>query len=326
MVLGEVPALNGEARNSRNGNWNGIKFFDGNPMPALEVFGRLSCEITVKQLREGKHVWRPEETLEAARTFFPKGRIMVVGPPQSGKGTILFGLSDMCDLAGIGYVFIDGHHQEIVGEEVAQTIRQAENNGVPVFYDSFDYLFLKSRAVGRSISQEKQQERIDPIMRAMELTTIPIAITFHDEEWQQEFLAPKLVNQWSEITASFPKYRIPLYLQSEDSIRRFLLDHGLSETVTDYLLKLPQDKTIEEYLFEQLRDISFVKAVLSGLKTYPVLKELAREQKERVTVLINKIITDHDNQSIFRLVDLVYQLEEKRKILTQLRRYKNGKM
>lgn len=317
-----------EARNARIETWPGIKFFQGSPLPERDLLKTLVPSITVDVLREEKHVWRPEETIETSKDFFgleptniQKPGLLVIGPPQSGKGTILFGLSEICDILQVGYVFIDGHHQETHEEIVAQTILKAQQLGIPIFFDSTDYLFLRSRKTGRSISLETQKRRVPIIMEAIRSVSVPIAMTFHDQEWQEEFLDLDLVSNCSDLFNSYPRYTIPTYLQSDASILRFLIDNGLPKASADYIINLPNLERVDEVLFTIIGQVEKVKAVLSGIRTYPVLKELVRNSRETVNLLINNIQKDDEN-ALAKLLELIYNLEEKRKILTQIRRYK----
>lgn len=79
-------------------------------------------------------------------------------------------------------------------------------------------------------------------------TTIPIAITSHDEKWAREFLNLGLRQHYTHILDQFPKYVISPYLQSETSIRRFLPDQQIPELAIDYLLGMKDDVLVKQTL------------------------------------------------------------------------------
>ncbi len=333
------------ARERRIDNWSGIKFFDGDPLP--DKLQERVAGITIDYLREQRHVWRPEETVEAAKLFFgiestgQRLGLQVIGEPQSGKGSILFGLSEICDVLGIGYVFIDGHHQEVEGSVVAETIDNARKMRIPVFFDSTDYLFLGSRSAGRSISINKQKKRVPVIMRAIdEAKTIPIAITAHDELWAKEFLNLDLREQFAYILNSFPKYTLSPYLQSEASIRQFLLDNQIPEWVVDYLLGMKNDSFVREELAkltpQSLIDLGcnlggntqFTdEDILTALKAFCVLKDLARAEKDTLLSLVETLVSPEvtltqKQEAIYQLGVLLLKLEGRRRNLIEIRRKK----
>lgn len=317
-----IPA-NGEARNNRIKNWNGIKTFTGNPLPYWESLTAQIDAITADQLREEKKVWRPEETIEASHIFFSQGKINVVGPPQSGKGTILFGLSGMCDLMGVGYIFISGHHQETTGREIVDTIRTAERNNIPVFYDSFDYLFLGSRSTGRDVSMQFQKEKADAIIPKIASSRVPIAITNHDALWSREFLNLDFKAQYDHCLAQFPLYEIPLYLKSDASIMRFLQDHAIPIETVRSIVEINKDSSIGNQL-QTMFDPMKTADICSAIRTYPVLKELARERLNELNSIIHQSSSD-EAQYVSALSNLILEVKEKCNHLTHLRKAKKAK-
>lgn len=320
--MAERIPINGEARHNRVKNWNGIKTFAGGPMPSRDHFLAQIAAITADQLREEKKVWRPEETIEASQIFFSQGKINVVGPPQSGKGTILFGLSEMCDLMGVGYIFISGHHQETTGQEIADTIRTAERKKMPVFYDSADYLFLKSRAVGREVNLREQKAKASWVMPYLTAAAVPVAITSHDEQWDGEFLNLELRSQYQSLLDLFPRYKIPLYLQSETSILRFLKDHDIPPAIGQYLVTMEANQIIIDNL--QLRfGKEPTRQIFSAVRTYPVLKELARERTKDLLTIMDKLAYQPD--ALGKLGYLILEIDNQCRQLTQLRKSKKTK-
>lgn len=318
--MAERLLFNGEARQNRLKNWNGIKSFGGDALPSRNILLSLISQITAEQLREEKKVWRPEETIEAGKIFFTEGKINVVGPPQSGKGTILFGLSEMCDIIGVGYIFISGHHQETTSKEITDTIYEAEKKRIPVFCDSTDYLFLKSRKVGREVSLTVQEEKVSSIIPVIASSSVPIAITSHDEEWAGEFLNLDLRGKYSQYLNQFPKYEIPLHLKSEASILRFLKDHNIDEKITRFILNLPTSivTVLEEEFGNKKKD-----EILAATKTYPVLKELARERVDEFHSIIEAVY--FEEKKAISLGHLILETNEKCNKLTHIRKAKKMK-
>ncbi len=320
-----------ETRRTREQHADGIKFFLGESLPPTEVLLDLVRPLTASQLREEKRVWRSDETIDAAPPFFKQGRVVIVGGPQEGKGTILFGLSELCELIppnGVGYIFIDGHHQEVVGEVVVAAIQEAERRRIPIFFDSFDYLALGSRKAGRTISVEKQSERSELILPAITRTTVPVAVTMHTDDWAEEFLNPQLRNLLINCVNDFPLYEIPPLIKSRSSIVRFLYDHGVDVRLARYLANLPHlpeayDVLLARYNYNQVSEI------LLNLQRYPVLKEIVRGSREKFAQILtdNNIIIESQEsirltpEGLFELSELTIDAEEKRKNLVHIRRH-----
>lgn len=320
-----TPAANGakEGRPHRSESWNGVKFFKGNPIWAIPDLATRAKQITSDHLRENKEVWRPEETVEAAVPFFNEGKVMVVGPPQSGKGTILFGLSEMCDELGIGYMFFNGHHQEVSGADLAAQIKRADEQGFPIFLDSYDYLFLGSRRTGRAISAEAQLERDDQIISALDAVTVPVALTFHDPEHSSAFMNPQLIQRYDWFHRKFPKFEIPLYLQSTESVMRFLKDHDIPEQVAQFLTGLGGNTHFEAAI-EKLQPVAMDhEQLITSVTTYPVLKELVRAERQALFEIMETAIQGPNQpgyeQSLADLAGLLEKAEAKRLGLTQER-------
>lgn len=327
-------------RRTREESANGIKFFLGRGLPSRQEAWDIVKTITPAQLREEKAVWRPEETVEAARPFFNQGRLMVVGGPQEGKGTILFGLSEICELIGqegVGYVFINGHHQEIEAVKVEEAIRIANERNVPIFFDSFDYLALGSRQTGRTVSRAWQKERIARILPVLQASQVPIAITMHDDPWAELFLDKDLRGVLITATEDDPVYVIPRQMQSDSSVLRFLRDHGVGDNLGRFLTHLHED----ENAFIVLNgNLGVQKAVIirEALRSYPVLKMLVRPKerngmKERLTeVLGDNIKIDGDKidiknttvetASLQKFANLILDVDKIRMYLAYFRRYK----
>ncbi|MFA5136317.1 MAG: hypothetical protein WC489_02895 [Patescibacteria group bacterium] len=320
-----ITAINSakEGRPHRSESWNGVKFFKGNSIWDVPNLTTRAKQITSDHLRENKEVWRPEETVVAAIPFFDTGKVMVVGPPQSGKGTILFGLSEMCDELGIGYMFFNGHHQEVSGEDLATQIKRADEQGFPIFIDSYDYLFLGSRRTGRAISTQTQLERDDQIISALDAVTVPVALTFHDPEHSAAFMNSELIERYNWFHSKFPKYEIPLYLQSRDSVMRFLKDHDIPEQVAEFLIGLGEN-THFEVAIEKLQPVVMDhRQLITSVNTYPVLKELVRDEKQTLFEIMEIAIQGPNQpgyeQALADLAALLEKAEKKRLGLTQER-------
>lgn len=308
-----------ETRENRTHSQNGIKFFAGTSLPNRNLVMQLSASVTADQLREDKKVWRPEETLDAAKLFFYEDRVNVIGDPQSGKGTILFGLSEVCDLFGWGYLFVDGHHQETPAKEVVRAIEEANDKNIPIFFDSFDYLFGKSRNGIRGIPLEQQHKRTPQIVSTLDYASVPIAITNHDDAWAENFLDLNFRERFKLQIDRYPIYKIPLNIQSDKSIVRFLIDHNIPQDKAEFLVGMSTNPDIINKLIKHYGDKDIVAWVFEATRTYPVLKELARERKDEfLETLANAIlgITAHP------LAHLILEADHKRIHLTTLRRNK----
>lgn len=322
---GHKPFESNGPREKREGSYGGIKFFKGAPLPNHGIMLDTYRSLSLETLRETHKVWRPEETLEAAKPFFEEGRVNVVGAPQSGKGTILFGLSEICDQFGWGYVFIDGHHQETPAEQVVATIQEAEERGIPIFYDSLDYLFAGYRKI-RDLPKEKQEKRTPKIMNALVNVKVPLAITHHDEEWAKLFLDPQLVGRFSDQIRKFPVYRIPDSFQSPESIRRFLLDQNVPPQEAEFLSQFPWNKPKEHelvILFDRLgkeNPDQFVKTVFAATASFPVLKELVRDARETFMPFLIKIANGSvDEKDLAGFAETIWKAETKRTQLAKIR-------
>ena len=337
------------ARARRTEHWSGIKFFDGQPLPDKNTLRELVPRVSALFLRDAMHVWRPEETVEAARIFFGLDSadddipgVTIIGAPQEGKGTILFGLSEICHVLGIGYVFNDGHHQETPGEQIAETIAKAEAFGFPVFFDSTDYLFIVSRNAGRTINAEALAKRTPVIISALSQAKIPIATTRHDGRWAKVFTDPDLRQRYGATLDRFPVFQIPEYMQSDESRLRFLLDHGVQEKIAEYLLNFGRDQFTFAVLYQLAREIyhpntignlAFQLAtenILSALHRYPVLKDMVRNNKYHFKLKLERSVSQilanrgSGNQleieGIKELGLLIHQLDMERDNLTLSRR------
>ncbi len=310
----------GTPRNERTASYNGIKFFRGNPLPDRSVVARMYKEVTANQLRDEMKVWRPEETVEAAQLLFEHGKVNVIGEPQSGKGTILFGLSEICQKEGWGYVFIDGHHQEVPYGVVTDALRSADRLKVAVFFDSFDYLFMGSSR-HRTIPLATQRIRTSEIIDAAVNLSVPIAVTTHDEGWAQEFVNKDLREQHREELDSFPKYEIPLDFRSYESIRRFLLDSDFSEQSAAFLIGMHADPRVINILTNFYGDKGKVQEVFDAVQNYPVLKELSRERRAEIGPALFAAGRGDVGKSI-DIAQIVREAEHKRHFLTLLRKKK----
>ncbi len=256
-----AAVING-ARESRERSENGIKIFRGAGLPNHPTTVALYRSITAHDLRDARfqqrRVWLPEETVEAARFFFEEGRINIIGEPQSGKGTILYGLSEICHRLGWGYMFVDGHHQETSPEFVIRKLREAQIKGIPILYDSFDYAFAKGKKREVSLAIQRGHTNKDTgqwvegrtrqIIEALDSLTVPIAITHHDEVWAKELTDTEFREQFRSYLDRYPVYRMPSTFTSEDSAFRFLTDSGLTHQQAQLLLRLDSNPYVANVL------------------------------------------------------------------------------
>src|SRR5690349_19661975 len=132
--------FSGIKRNTRMIDRSGIKEFIGDS-PA-KPWSELHQASSIKQLRNDSEVWRAEEVYAASQILAETNKLIVYGGPQSGKGTILYGLSEICEQSDHGCMFIDGHRQELTTDEILLAIQDAESRQIPIFFDSGDYLMV----------------------------------------------------------------------------------------------------------------------------------------------------------------------------------------
>lgn len=297
-----IRAFNdGEPREHREQSERGIKFF----FPKAHFSSPFAShrEITAAYLRDERKAWRPEETLEATDVLFTHGRVNIVGAPQAGKGTILFGISEVFEALGKPYVFIDSHYQDTAAQNVVAAIRRAEEVDAAIFVDSADYLFagenpgleyLKPTVKLRDIPLLLQRgglikrngERVEVegrtklILEGLDAVTVPVALTTHDETWARLFNDLKFREQFLHHLDRYPIYEIPLNLQSKASMRRFLLEHNVPENLAEFLLTMESNSFVYGALTHLLNDKEKVAFIFEAIKNFPVLKALVRPRGE----------------------------------------------
>lgn len=294
----------------------GIKVFEGNPIINHRDF--LSTGVTPEILREKLNVWRPEETLEAAEILGEKGSVIIKGAPQSGKGSLLFGISSICDLMSWGYVFIDGHRQDASPEFTLSAIDLAKSQGKAVFYDSFDYLFAGNNL--RKLSKEKNQERASLVAASLQRFRSPLVLTMHDGYWSKRFLDQQMLAQFAEFFEAVPEYHLSMTLSSEVSARKFLHDHGFSQNETETLFGLPKNGDLFDFLINNTPDGKRTLAEFGqALLNYSVLKDLARIYDQEIKELL-EAFQKGQIQATKPLVNLVLSLDKKATFLPVLRK------
>lgn len=307
----------------------GIKFFKPHSEIPIQ-FGSYK-DITVEHMRDARKVWRPEETVEAGKIFFEAGKINVIGAPQWGKGTILFGLSEIFDELGQGYVFLNGHAQDTPEDVMVESIKEANNLGYAIFFDSFDYLFLDSTAGGRTISRPRQQTRTAAIINTLSNVTVPVAITMHDEDWARAFINHALRDQYRDFLDSFPMYHIPLHMQSKESTVKFLAAHNISAQDAEFIIGMPNDEEVVNTLVAQYGDKDIVSSIFDALTAFPILKELVRTSEAERTLVKGRgeefiealeLAKTNKKAATLKIAELVREAEQKLAFLTVLRRKK----
>ncbi|MBI1869462.1 hypothetical protein HYS11_00650 [Candidatus Gottesmanbacteria bacterium] len=325
---------NGEARHNgertnRECSKGGIKFFSGKPLPPFEEARATAQTFTADTLRyaggKDKRVWRSEETIEASSLLFDSGRIQVVGEPQSGKGTILFGLSEIFARSGWGYVFIDGHYQDTPGYQVTEAIVEADNRRYVIIYDAFDHNFAGSKGGIRTISKKVQEERNGLIIPALDAVTIPVIITSHDEVWRIQFEDPSWRERFSSSLVKYPEYKIPLQLSSNASIAQFLYDNNMPVDQITFLLTLEANEEAQKALFSFYGSKQKVSEVIDYYKSFPVLKELVRDRRQEVNYCFS-LMNERFMTGVVALAQIICEAEMQRIFSSTLRRQrqKNG--
>lgn len=313
---GNIVIENNPPRNGRDSRGYGIKFFPGSPLPAPEVVRNQLSTIDPGFLRDVRHVWRPEETVTAASIFFEQGKLNIEGSPQNGKGTILFGLSEICDHFGWGHIFIDGHWVDSPTDFIIKNIREANERRFCIFYDSTDYLFLKNQRL-RKLNKDQHRQRTDQITAELNAITVPICTTQHDLEWSEKFLDPDLVGKFASRIPS-PTYQIPTALQSNSSIRRFLIDHDVIPADAEYFTALNTQNQFIDTLINFFGDKNTIENVLTASRHYPVLKKLIRFYNGDFRNTLHESHANIPNSSI-ALAQMIQEAEYERIFLSLLR-------
>ena len=290
-----------DSRPARQNYGYGIKFFEGRPVDDLALFNGEN--VTVEELRSTYRVWRPEETVEAAHALKEHGRVLVVGRPQSGKGTIVFGMSEICDKQGYGYLMIDGHWQDAPAEMVVDAINKAQTEGKMIFFDSFDYLFAGSSKL-RKYSKPVIAERTGKIVDALSATTVPLVLTRHDDFWADLVIDKDLVNSHQDFLQTVGVYDLPRYIESEESRLAFLVDHEYNINEAYSLLQIPDLPLVKDVVAAKIGDNKYLDDVRLALKDYGVLKRLARSEGEITKKLVEEINSGDEN-AILEFVHMV---------------------
>lgn len=211
---------------------------------------------------------------------------------------------------------MDGHHQETPAKEVVCAIEEATDRNIPIFFDSFDYLFGKSRSGIRGIPLKQQLERTPQIVFALDYASIPIAITNHDDDWAEIFLDLAFREKFKRQIDKYSLYKIPLNIQSDKSIVRFLIDHNIPQDKAEFLVSINTNPDIINELIKHYGDKDIVAWVFEATRTYPVLKELVRERKDEFLDALNSAIL---SIAAHPLAHLILEAEHKRIHLTTLR-------
>lgn len=336
QIRGHMSPRADVPRETREHNGGGIKFFSGHALPPYDQMIAAVTTVTPERLRDARvlerRVWRPEETLEAAEFFFKAGRVNIVGSPQAGKGTILYGLSEICHRFHWGYLFVDGHYQETPAEEVIAALQEAEKRNIPVFYDAFDHNFggAASNDGGiRKIGHVKQRARTTAIVEALGRLNVPVAITNHDEEWATAFLDREFRESLSDHLSKYPAYHIPLGLRSVKTAVRYLIDHGMTMRNARIIVSMGKTPYAIDELTRRYGDKDVVREIIEASMHFPVLKELVRPGNPENTISAGRkeevdeafVLWDFSRESaIGKLGDIIREAEMKRIFLTRLRR------
>lgn len=304
------------SRPARFLNMEGVKAFEGRPVGTYENF-RAGIQ-TATELRERFGVWRAEETVEASNMLADHGKLLVVGSPQSGKGTIMYGLTSICDTKGIGQLLIDGHWQESSAETVVEAIQLADQKSIPIFFDSADYLFLGSRKF-RRLSKLAQAERTGKILEALSQAKTPVILTMHDQFWMDSFLDKELLEKHQKFFEQFPIYNLSRQLSDGDSVVTFLVDHGYSPSESYFIQNMAGNPLIQNLVTKpEFGDKKLLSEIAFAVNDYPALKILARERQEEVRATIAKVFSGNQ-ESVEILVNIILESLFKSDFETSLR-------
>lgn len=310
-------------RATRQANGGGIKRWEGSPAVDTSFAAR---SISVDDLRDTtkvkERVWRPEETLEAAGILSREGRVMIIGDPQAGKGTILYGVSSMCDIAQVSYMMVDGHWLDTSGERVVEAIELAGRRRDVIFYDSFDYLFAATGRL-RKASVDVHRRRTSEIIHALSDVQVPLVLTAHGDTWAEYFLSPEMLSEHDEFLSRFDdaKYHLPRQMASETSCHIFLVDHEYSDLEADTLLNLASNPVVVDSIVTGLGDKRYIEEMAMAVLDFPTLKSLARERSAETRHLLKRV-ENGDKSSILPLCGIVMDQFHESNFLANLRRWK----
>lgn len=307
-----------ESRTSRVSKGGGVKSFEGLEAPD-RVF-RDDPKQHEDYLRYGARVWRTDETIEAAELLSRYKRIAVVGAPQSGKGTIVYGISCICDIEKTGYILIDGHWQNTPGEKVAAEINEADKQGKIIFYDSFDYNFAGTGKM-RRMSKVAQIERTGVIVEALEQTRVPLVLTQHDEYHNHVFMDQNLLARHSNFLGTLFKYELPRTVSSAESRFMFFVDHNMTTEEARQLVELPDNPAIRQSLVNRTNNGDYIDEFSLALSDYGTMKELVRNEGARTKELLAKI-RQNVTGSHDEFIDLALSIHFKLDFMTTLRKSK----
>ncbi len=281
----------------------GIKFFTGKEAPSLVILSSQSQQFSADKIRD-LGVWRPEDTVKAAELLFQTGRLLVEGEAQTGKGTILFGISKILDELGLGYLFIDGHHQEANAESVVNSIAKAEDEHKAIFYDSLDYLFLGSRKI-RQLSKPKQSERTRKIVSALTSAAVPLVGTFHGPNWRQHYIDQNLFKQYRDFIDTFAVYELPICIPEPKSVQKFLEDNFVIHVVAQAYISLASSPAFITAMSYQYGDADRISSITQSMSEFAVLKKLVHEDSHLFQLYMHQIVTRESPQAMLALARLV---------------------
>jgi hypothetical protein len=271
---GNIVIDQGIPRPKKRSYGYGVKYFEGEPTPASPLALDRISSLSPEYLRDSRGLWRPDETHRAAQLFFSQGKIIIEGTPKSGKGTLLFGISDMCDVTGWGYYFIDGHFVEAPSQLVVEKIDEASARKLCLFYDSFDYLFAGNSSM-RKISKSAQVERTGQIIDALQRNESYVALTQHDIDWRYLFLDTDFMD-YMTAEMDLPIYNVPVEVQSNEAISHLLETHDVKPEDARYFANMGQDDFLLDQFTNLTGDQDRVQRAIEAIRKYPNIRKLVR--------------------------------------------------
>lgn len=306
-----------EARPNRVSVGYGIKFFEGNPIEDHHHFN--SSQVEPQNLRNDieRGVWRAEETLRAADILQSNGKVIIEGAPQSGKGTILYGLSTICDFEGWGYVLVDGHFIDSPADHVVTAIKKADQEGKIVFFDSFDYLFAGNRKM-RRLPLEKQKERTKQIIEALQEAEVPLVLTAHGGYWAEMFLNQELMQEHEHFISPIPVYKLPRKIEEKSSQTMFLCAHGFTQEEAQSLVNFGEDPQTIDTLALHFGDYRVTDELQMAISDFAVLKKIARD--EGTPERVKNLLQDNTPEAILELTQIFRDYHREVDFLTTLRK------
>jgi hypothetical protein len=170
--------------------------------------------------------------VNAVRDLMNQNQIaMVTGDLGAGKSTTIFGIRRALREEGQEYVHINGHFLNKQAH-LSCAIDIARQRGIPVVYDSFDYLFRKNKYYSRTAAARKV---ILGRMRNFVNDGGGLLVSSHTEPWLEAHMSDDLLDEYSAVCDELGavSHRVVGYLGDETERRVLAFDITGDNEFTD---------------------------------------------------------------------------------------------